>query len=912
MAKRPKLVLIDGLAVFYRAYHAIQYLSDKDGKPTNAIYGFTSMLLKAQTDLKPDYMILTWDKAKTSTSQRDKIFPEYKAKRAVMPDDFYAQMDYVRQLAKALGMPMLELDHYEADDIIGTLIQQADKNLEIIVVSNDRDTFQLLDDHPQVGIYMQRRGMTDTELMDSAKVKEKYGIEPGQIIDLKALAGDSSDNIPGVAGIGDKTATTLIQKYKNLDGIYEHVDEIPGKLHERLVEGKNLAYLSQKLATIMTDAPIKLDLESARTGRYDKPAIHELFQRLDFKSLLARLPAEMEPEGPNLFDLEGKGTQKVRSHIDKANYVCVQDEKGLRDLVAKLDKQSAFAFDTETDGIDVTSANLVGMSVSFSEGEAYYIPVGHGTGQQVDTQVAVELLKPVLEDAKIGKVGHNIKFDYTIMARQGVKLAPIVFDTMVAAFIINPLGRSQTLSDLAYSELGIEMIPIEELIGKGKAQTTIDLVTVEDAARYAGEDADVTWRLYQVLKTQLTGMLKELAEKTDWPLIPVLGEMELAGISLDIEYLKKFNKVISARILELEQQIWKLAGETFNISSPSQLSNILFNKLGIVVPGVKRGKTGTLSTAARELDKMRGLHPIVDLIFEHRELMKLKTTYVDALPLLVSPDDGRIHTSFSQTITQTGRLNSINPNLQNIPVRTQIGREIRNAFVAPKGHKFVAADYSQIELRVAAALSKDEGMIKAFKEGVDIHIQTAAEMFGVPLEKVTKEMRYAAKTINFGVLYGMSAHRVAVETNMEHKEAAEFVDRYFSLRPQLKSYIEGIKKQAREQEYVETLLGRRRPCPEINSNNFVISNAAERMAVNVPIQGSAADVMRLAMIDLAPKLAGKAKLLLQIHDELIAECDDDKAKEVSQIMKETMENAYDLGVPLVVETAIGQNWGELK
>lgn len=905
MAKA-KLVLIDGNAVFHRAYHAIPHLTNKEGQPTNAIYGFTNMLLKVLADLKPDYAIVAWDKS--SQTFRKEMYADYKATRVKAPDDLYAQIKPTRELIEALGIPYIELDNYEADDIIGTLAAKA-KTEEVIIVTGDMDELQLINDNTKV--YTMRRGITDTVIYDMAAMQERYGMTPAQFIDLKALKGDASDNIPGVPGVGEKTAMTLIQTYGSLDGVYEHIDEIKGSLQSKLADNKDQAYLSQKLSRIVCDAPVELDLEAARLGRYDKPAIHELFRRLDFKSLLAKLPPELE-EDRNLFNLDETVPQKVRGHIEKASYHCIQTVAALDDLAAKLSRQPEFAFDTETDALDIMTLNLVGMAFSFKDGEAYYIPIGHQSGQQLELKAVIKALKPVLENPKIGKIGHNLKFDYTVMHRHGVVINPISFDTMVAAFIINPLARSQTLGDLAYSELGIEMIPIEDLIGKGKAQTTLDLATIEDVTRYAAEDADVSWRVYQALKPQLIGKLKSLADTTDWPLIPVLGDMELAGISLDTDYLSKFNKVISARILELEAEIWKLAGEQFNISSPSQLSNVLFNKLGLTVQGVRKGKTGALSTAARELEKMRGLHPIVDLIFEHRELMKLKTTYVDALPLLVSSVDGRIHTSYSQTITQTGRLNSINPNLQNIPVRTEIGRQIRHAFVAPKSRAFVSADYSQIELRVAAALSKDEAMIKAFTDGVDIHISTAAELFDVALDKVTKEQRYAAKTINFGVLYGMSAHRLTQETNMEHQQSQEFIDRYFGLRPKLKAYIDGIKKLAREQEYVETLLGRRRPCGEINSNNFMVSQAAERMAVNVPIQGTAADIMRLAMIQLAPKLEGKAELLLQIHDELIAETDKTNADEVAGIMKQSMENVYELGVPLAVETAIGQNWGELK
>lgn len=910
MAKQEKLVIFDGMALFHRAYHAIPHLTNSQGTPTNAVYGFATMALKAISDLKPDYLVLTWDKSKTSLSQRLKLYPEYKAKRLAMPDDFYSQIPLVKELAHGLGIPVVELDHYEADDIIGTLVKLHPEK-HIIIVSNDRDLFQLLDGH--IEMYRQLRGMTETELYDSAKVKERYGLEPAQIIELKSLEGDASDNIPGIAGVGEKTALDLLAKYHDLDGIYRHIDEITGKLHDRLIEGKDMAYLSHQLATIMTDAPVKLDLSDARAGNYNREALHELFRQLDFRSLLNKIPGEPAKKSgaPTLFDTE---REVKRPHLEQAKYLLVNDEAALADLVKGLKAQKVFAFDTETDSLDVISASLVGMSFSWQIGEAYYVPIGHNGDQKLDPKVALAALKPTLEDPKIGKVGHNIKFDYEVMKRAGVTLNGVAFDTMVAAFIINPLGRSRTLDDLAYSEFGIEMIPIEDLIGgRGKNQKSFDQVPLAEAAQYSAEDADITWRLYEVMHHQLEKepKLKHLAEATEWPLIPVLAEMELAGIELDTKFLAEFNKDISAQIIKLEDDICGLAGERFNISSPAQLSRILFEKLEIEKVGIKRGKTG-ISTAATELEKMRDAHPIVELIEQYRELVKLKTTYVDALPKMVSPVDGRIHTSYSQTIAQTGRLSSNNPNLQNIPVRTELGREIRKAFVAPKGRTFISADYSQFELRIAAALAHDDNMIKAFKEGIDIHQQTAAELYGVPLDKVTKAQRYNAKTVNFGVLYGMSAHGLSVGTGMSREEAAGFIKRYYELRPQLAQYLEKVKAETRQNEYAETIFGRRRPLGEINSNNHVIAAAAERMAINVPIQGSQADIMKLAMIALAPKLDVDVKLLLQIHDELIAEAPEAKAKAVAKLMQETMEQVYDLGVPIEVETSIGRNWGELE
>ncbi|HSX14326.1 MAG TPA: DNA polymerase I [Candidatus Saccharimonadales bacterium] len=906
MAKKDKLVLVDGSAVFHRAYHAIPHLTNSKGEPTNAVYGFTMMLLKVLSDLKPTYAIVAWDKS--SKTFRKDMYKEYKANRVKQPDDLYEQIPATREVVKAMGLPFIEVENYEADDIIGTLAAKAGK-LETIIVTGDLDELQLIDDHTKV--YTMRKGITDTVIYDAEAVIERYGVTPEQFVDLKALKGDASDNIPGVKGIGEKTATTLIAKYDSLDGVYKHLDKIGGRTAQLLKDDKEMAYLSQELSQIVCDMKLTLDLKSAELGHYNRQAIHALFRELDFKSLLDKLPAEVS-NSPSLFDPEPKAPD--RAHLGKAKYFCIDDSKKLSKLAADLSKQKIFAFDTETDSLDVMQAKLVGMSFSWKEGEAYYVPVGHSAGKQLSIKEALAVLGPILADPKIAKAGHNIKFDYEIMSGAGVKMAGIAFDTMVASFLLNPLARSRTLDDLAYSEFGIEMIPIEEMIGKrGKGQSTFNFVAIEDATTYASEDADITWRLYAKMAPQLAKTkLKKLAEETEWPLIAVLAEMELAGIELDEKFLSAFNKDISAKILKLEADIWKQAGEHFNIASPAQLGRILYEKLAIKseVGVIKKGKTG-LSTAASELEKMKDAHPIIELILQYRELVKLKNTYVDALPKMISPVDHRIHTSFSQTIAQTGRLSSNNPNLQNIPVRTELGREIRKAFVAPKGRALISADYSQFELRIAAALSGDKAMIKALKDGVDIHQQTAAELYGVAYDKVTKDQRYNAKTVNFGVLYGMSAHGLSVGTGMTREEAAEFIKRYYDLRPGLAKFVEKIKVDTRKNEYAETLLGRRRPLSEINSNNFQISSAAERMAINVPIQGSQADIMKLAMIELYPKLGDDSKLLLQIHDELIVEAPEAKAEAVAKLMKDVMEKVYDLGVPIEVDTSIGKDWGEL-
>ena len=905
MAKKERLVLVDGSAVFHRGYHAIPHLSNAEGVPTNATYGFTTILLKVLADLKPKYAIVTWDKS--SDTFRKDLYPEYKAHRKKQPDDLYAQIPYTKEVTEALGLPWVELDKFEADDIIGTLGRQAEKRgLETIIVTGDLDELQLIDEHTKV--YTMRRGFTDTVIYDLEALKDRYGVNPQQFIDLKALKGDASDNIPGVEGVGEKTAKDLITTYGSLDGVYNNLDQLKGKLKERLEANKEMAYLSQKLSTIVCDAPVELELGPAQVGQYDRAHIHDLFRRMEFKTLLTKLPPEMTTS-PTLFD-DAAPVTKQRDHLKEVNYTAVTTEAELEKLVKKLAASSAFAFDTETTSVNEMQAELVGISVSMKAGEAYYIPVAHQKGAQLSPKIVTAALKNVFADPTIGKVGHNVKYDYKVLKRHGMTVAPITFDTMIAAFLLNPLGRSQSLDDLAYKELGIEMIPITDLIGSGRNQTTFDAAAIEEATTYAAEDADISWRLYELMQPQLQAAgFTKLAETTEWPLIPVLGDMELTGIELNSKFLEDFNKRLTIEIAKLQQLIWQAADEEFNIASPAQLSEILFTKLDLSKVGVKKGKTG-YSTAANELEKLRDAHTIVPLISDYRELAKLQSTYVEALPQLVEKD-GRVHTRFNQTIAQTGRLSSTDPNLQNIPVRTEIGREIRKAFVAPPGRVLISADYSQFELRIAAALSQDKGMIKAFRSGLDVHQQTAAELYGVKLEDVTKEQRYNAKTINFGVLYGMSPHGLCVATGMSREEAVAFIDRYFSVRKTLKQWIDAQITQAHEREYAETVFGRRRPLPEINSNNFQIRSGAERMAINMPIQGTQADLIKMAMIQLAPQLPKDADLLLQIHDELIVESNEKDAPVVAAMMKKTMEGIYDLGVPIVVDTTIGHSWGDL-
>ncbi len=907
MAKRETLVLFDGHALLHRGFHAIPYLSTKGGTPTNGVYGFTTMMLKALAELKPNYVAVGWDMP--GPTFRHKIYDAYKGTRAKMDENLVPQIDITKDLINAFNIPLVEMPGFEADDVIGALAKRYSDKLDVIIVTGDMDELQLVDDH--ICVYTLRRGFTDTVLYDQKAVEEKYGVTPEEFIVFKALKGDSSDNIPGVAGIGDKTATELVAKYKTLDAIYKNLDEIRPAVAAKLEKGKQDAELSLELSAIRTDIKPKFDIKDAQIHDYDRQKVRDLLTKLEFKSLLTKLPGH-----ETISDIsDGKAAQsnKKPAHLRNVDYTLVNDEKKLQALATALKKQKAFAFDTETDGLDIITANLVGMSFSFKGKTAYYVPVGHDAGTQLPLEQVLTTLKPILENSSIGKVGHNIKFDYEILARYDVRLGPITFDTMVAAFLLNPQVRALTLSELAFNELGVEMIEISELIGpKGKNQKTFNEAPIEEALMYAGEDADIAWQLFEQLNKQLAKFpkLAQLAKEIEWPLIEVLANMEIAGVKLDTDFLKKFSKEIDAKLNKLEHDIWKIAGGKFNINSTAQLKEILFEKLKIDTNGLKKIKTG-ISTAASELEKLRGSHPIIDLLFEYREVAKLKNTYVDTLPKLVNPKTGRVHTSYSQTIAQTGRLSSNNPNLQNIPVRTPLGAEVRNAFVADRGKVLISADYSQIELRIAAALSGDKGMIQAFKDGKDIHVVTAAQLYGIAEKDVTKEQRYAAKTVNFGILYGMSPHGLSVATGMDFKEAKDFIDRYFEIRKTLAQYIEKLKALAHKQLYTESLFGRRRPCAEVKSSNFVIRSAAERQAINMPMQGTQADLVKMAMIKLAAQLPDGAQILLQIHDELIVEADHEIATKVAKLMKETMENIHKFNVPIEVDTAIGKSWGDL-
>lgn len=915
MADRKKIVLFDGHALLHRGFHAIPNLVASDGTPTNGVYGFTTIMLKALAELAPDYVAVGWDMP--GPTFRHQIYEDYKGTRAKIDPLLLAQIPVTKELIKTFNMPLVELAGYEADDVIGTLARRYNATHDVVIVTGDMDELQLVASHTKV--YTMRRGFTDTVLYDEAEVAKKYGVTPEEFIVFKALKGDSSDNIPGVAGIGDKTATELVAKYKTLDNIYAHLDDIRPALAQKLALGQDNAYLSLELSAIKTDLTLEFDIRQAEVDRYDRKKVFDLLHRLGFRSLLNKLPGtglSTNSVQQSIFTDEkaDKNTERLgREHLKTADYICIDTVEKLGALCADLAQVNEFAFDTETTGLDTMTAGLVGMSFCWQEAKAYYVPVGHDNGSQLPMAQVITKLKPILENAKIAKIGHNIKFDYQIMRQHQVHLAGIGFDTMIANFLLNPLLRAQSLDELAFTELGIEMIGITELIGaKGKGQLTFAQVPIEQASTYASEDADITWRLYKVLLPRLKecGQLNQVADTMEWPLIAVLGDMELTGVALDEPYFKQFAKTLEDDIAKVQAQIWKIAGGQFNIASTQQLKEVLFDQLKIDTQGLKKIKSG-VSTASTELEKLRGKHEIIDLIFTYRELTKLKSTYVDTLPLLVSKKDGRLHTSYNQTIAQTGRLSSSNPNLQNIPVRTALGKRVRNGFVASEGKVLVSADYSQIELRLASALADDQAMIQAFKDGADIHRLTASQLYGVDPELVTTEQRYASKTINFGILYGMNPHGLSVATGMDVAQAKDFITRYFAIRQGVADYIESIKEFGRKNGYTESIFGRRRPCPDINSNNFIIRSSAERAAVNMPLQATAADMMKLSMIAVAKILPIGAQMILQIHDELIVECEVAQIQQVSEILRDKMTGVHKFAVPIEVGIKTGENWGEL-
>jgi len=929
---KPKLIIIDGNALIHRSFHALPpTLRTKNGQLVNAVYGFTSFLLKSLNEFHPEYVVLTLDRK--GPTFRHEAYEAYKATRVKAPDELYEQIPFVKKVAAAFSIPIFELDGFEADDLIGTICEQTktNKNLEKIIITGDLDTLQLIDDRTKV--YTMSRGLSDSVLYGADQVKARYSLTPDQIIDYKALRGDVSDNIPGVRGIGEKTASELLVEFRDLDGVYQAVEKNNPKIRARILEllkaNKSNAYLSRELATINLEAPIKFSLSDATFSSFKLENVLNLFSELEFKSLLNKVKevrdtlnkahdgrAETEteeikvPDGKNS-SKPGLGkteTTKFARNAKTFNYQLVDDDKKFSVFLKKLKTQKSFTFDTETSGLDPITAELLGISFSWKSGEAYFV---------INSAKRLAALKPILENPKIKKYGHNLKFDWRVLKNQGVDVKNLDFDTMIASYLLNPSNRQHSLDSLAFTELGFEKISKADLASSQPTQLTLNFKALDPAklSLYSCEDADFTNRLVAILSKRLgEENLEELFRKIEMPLIPVLGTMENNGIKMETAPLKKLSAAVAEKLKKLEKAIYKSAGIKFNINSTKQLKEILFERLAISTDNLKKTKTG-FSTAEDELIKMRELHPIIPFIQDYRELNKLQTTYLSALPLMINPKTGRIHTSFNQTITATGRLSSTEPNLQNIPTRTEEGQKIRNAFVAGSGYELASFDYSQIELRLAAHISGDKKMIAAFKNGEDIHSATAAEINGVALADVTKQMRREAKAINFGIIYGQGPHGLSQSAGISYSRAGEFIKKYFSVYPNIKKMMDSSMKEAREKGYAITLFGRKRPLPEINSSIPAIRRGAERMAINTPLQGTAADLIKMAMIEAAKLIAGKEaeiKMLLQVHDELIFEIKKDKLETYIPEIKKIMESGLKLRVPIIVEENSGADWGELK
>ncbi len=905
--KKPLLVLFDGNALVHRAFHALPPLTvSKTGEMVSAVYGFALMLLKTISELKPTHYAIAFDKK--APTFRHQLFDQYKAHRPQTPDELVNQLGRVRQLVEAFHIPIFELDGYEADDVLGALSHQAsDQSVDTIIVTGDADTMQLVSPTVKVLYPKPGRSFSNTMLYDEAAVNEKYGVKPEQIADLKGLVGDPSDNIPGVPGIGEKTAAKLIQQFGTIEQIYARIDEVaPPKLQALLRDNEAIARQSKELATIVTRTPVTLNLDDCQLSQYNRQQATELFRELEFFSLLSKLP-ESEETPETAVEVKTKPPPR-------RDYNIVDTTPALDKLLGRLSAAKSFAFDLETTSLNAMSAQLVGISLSPAPGEAYYIPVGHvGWGQveQLPLESVIERLKPILEDASLNKFAHNGKYDMTVLAEYGVNVNNLTFDTMVAAYLLGE--KSLSLKALAFAKLGIEMTPITDLIGTGAKQISMSQVEVGGAADYACADADITGQLTELLGTELRQQgLWQLFSEVEMPLVPVLVDMERNGVALDTDLLRQMSRRLGEQLLKLEAEIYDSVGHRFNINSPQQLSSVLFQELKL--PSARKTKGG-YSTGASVLEELRGVHPIIESILEYRQLAKLKSTYVDALPGLVNPKTHRVHTSFNQTRTATGRLSSNEPNLQNIPVRGEVGKEVRQAFVASPDSSLLAGDYSQIDLRVLAHLSQDKSLLDAFRRNEDIHAATAAQLFSVDTSEVTVDMRRLAKTVNFGVIYGMSEYGLEQATELSREEAARFIADYFDKHPGVKQYLESTKTRAREKGYVQTLLGRRRYIPEIDSSNRQVREAAERMAINMPVQGTSADIIKVAMINLhceMEKRQLKSKLLLQVHDELVFEVPQDEMDEMRQLVVQAMSAALELSVPLKVDLKMGTNWGEME
>ena len=912
-----KLVLIDGHSLAYRAFFALPPdMATSKGELTNAVFGFISMLLNVMRDHKPTHMAVAFD---VGRSFRHDKFEDYKATRERMPDELSIQIERIKELIDAFNIPVYTAEGYEADDVLATLAHQAEqKDADSLITTGDRDLLQVVDD--KIWVLTSGRKFSDVIIYTPEKVRERYKLSPKQIVDYKALVGDKSDNIPGVRGIGDKTAVKLLHQWGDLDAIYAHIDEItPTRVRNALIKGREEAFLSRALATIVDVPGIELDLAACEFGQYDRHRILELFTELEFRTLIPRLP---QPPGHDSRQLDLFG-ENATAREDGAprGYRAIVTAAELDAILPHLQQAQTITFDVETTGVDKQRADLVGLALGWGEGPDanVYIPISHTDGEQLPLALIQKKIRPILADERKDKLAHNAKFDLIVCRRHGLPLAGRFIDTMIGEFLLDPGSRSLGLKALAIKYLGIEMTPIVDLIGKGRNQTTMDTVAIGRVADYAAADVDMTWRIWEKIRPQLekTGLIK-LFWDLEMPLIPVLADMEMHGVLLDAAYLNKMAGELRERLAQLAGEIYDYVGYEFNLNSTQQLSDALFGTLGLPAKGLKKTKSGHYSTAASVLESMRGAHPVIDLLLEYRQLTKLLSTYIEALPRMINPETGRIHTSFDQTGAETGRISSNNPNLQNIPVRSELGRRIRKAFIAPPQHYLLAVDYSQVELRILAHISGDEHMLAAFAQGLDIHAATASKVYGVPLEDVTSQQRSVAKMMNFATSYGVSAYGLASRAGLSMEEARHFMDTYFQTYPGVKRYLAETIAKAREQGYVETLLGRRRYFPVLKSTARVSQQAraaAERAAINFPIQGSAADILKIAMREVHRKLREQgfaARMILQVHDELVLETPIAEMAHVVPLVVETMEAAYELKAPLRADPEFGENWYEMK
>jgi len=887
----PPIILVDGSSYLYRAFHAMPGLNNSEGQPTGAIYGVINMTRSLLKQYQPEYIAMVFD-AKGKTFRND-LYEEYKANRPPMPDEMRSQVPFLYEIIEAMGLPLLVIEGVEADDVIGTLASQAVENsADVLISTGDKDMAQLVNQHVTLVNTM------DNRVTDVDGVKIRFGVPADKFIDYLTLVGDTADNIPGVPKVGPKTAVKLLEEFGDLDTLMQRADEVKGKLGENLRDSLEFLPLSRDLVTIRCQLDLPLKLDELKINEADEAHLKDLYARLQFKTWLTEL---------------GGANDELSAD---AEYDTVLDQSSLDDWLNKIQQEGIFAFDTETTDLDAMQAEIVGLSFAVEAGKAAYVPLAHdypGAPEQLDRGQVLQQMKPLLENEEIKKIGQNLKYDMKVLANYAIALKGIEHDTMLESYVLDSTSSRHDMDTLAMKHLGHKTIHFEDIAGKGKKQLKFNDIALEQASPYAAEDADITLRLHERLwpalekHEKLTFVYREI----EMPLLPILARVERNGVRIDAGMLKRQSSELAQGIVDLEQQAHEAAGQAFNLGSPAQLQDILFNKLGL--PVIKKTPKGQPSTAEAVLQELAPDYDLPRLILEYRSMSKLRSTYTDKLPLMINPRTGRVHTSYHQAVAATGRLSSSDPNLQNIPVRSKEGRRIRQAFVADDGFLMVSADYSQVELRIMAHLSGDEGLLKAFSEGADIHRATASEVFAIPLEEVTIDQRRSAKAINFGLIYGMSAFGLAQQLNIERGEAQEYIDLYFDRYPGVKNYMDETRKLAHEQGYVETVYGRRLYLPEINSGNGMRRQYAERTAINAPMQGTAADLIKMAMLSVDKWIQHEAqdvRMIMQVHDELIFEVPDEQVTVASEKIQALMTGVADLRVPLLVDVGVGANWDE--